>query len=251
MQAQNLFLTNRQLRDLNPLIAGEQVCDPGHSIRSTIRKYTLVHYVFSGKGTLHIRGEEYTVLPGQAFLLRPGELASYAADEQVPWHYCWIGFDGSLALSFSELPAVFALPREVFEDFSELSRDPSVTEYRLAAKLFQVYALLFSGNTASSNRHVRRVENYIHLSYMHPIRVENIANQLNLDRRYLSRLFKKETGLSIQEYLLQVRLKEADHYLRQGYSVKESAALAGYEDVSNFSKMYKRHYGQSPASRRK
>ena len=250
MQAQNLFLTNRQLRDLNPLIAGEQVCDPGHSIRSTIRKYNLIHYVYRGKGTLHIRGEVYTVLPGQAFLLRPGERASYAADEQDPWHYCWIGFDGSLALGFSELPPVFDLPQAVFADFSQLAQDPSVTEYRLAAKLLQIYALLFSGNT-SSNRHVRQVENYIRLSYMHPIRVENIANQLNLDRRYLSRLFKKETGVSIQEYLLTVRLKEADHYLRQGYSVKESAFLAGYEDVSNFSKMYKRHYGQSPAHRRK
>ena len=86
---------------------------------------------------------------------------------------------------------------------------------------------------------------------MHPIRIAVIARQMNLDRRYLSRLFKEQTGLSIQSYLLQVRMEEADKYLLQGYSVREAATMAGYEDISNFSKLYTRHFGLSPAQRRK
>jgi AraC-like DNA-binding protein len=82
---------------------------------------------------------------------------------------------------------------------------------------------------------------------MRSIRIEDIAKQLNLDRRYLTRLFKEKTGQSIQEYLIQVRLEEAVQCLQNGYSVSDTAILCGYEDVSNFSKMFKKRYGISPA----
>ena len=81
---------------------------------------------------------------------------------------------------------------------------------------------------------------------MRSIRIDDIAKQLNLDRRYLTRLFKEKTGQSIQEYLIQVRLEEAAHCLQSGYSVNDTATLCGYEDVSNFSKMFKKRYGISP-----
>ena len=250
MQENNLFLTNRHLQDLNPLLAGTHDCDPGYGLRPSIRNHTLIHYVFRGKGTLFARGESYPVKAGEAFLIRQGEVANYQADKEDPWYYCWIGFDGALSAKFDQLPPVFSPPEEIFRRIPRAADDPSVTEYRLSAELFRLYAHLFSA-PKRSNPHVRQVENYIRQSYMHPIRVENIAHQLNLDRRYLSRLFKEKTGVSIQQYLLNVRMDEATNYLRQGYSVQECAHMVGYEDVSNFSKMYKRHFGSSPAHRRK
>lgn len=250
MKENSFLLTNRHLQDLNPVIAGTHDCDPGYGISPAIRKYTLIHYVFRGKGTLFARGNAYPVRAGQAFLIPLGELANYRADTEDPWYYCWIGFDGALSARFDQLPLVFSPPEEVFRRMTRVADDPSVTEYRLAAELFRLYALLFSEPTLH-NPHVRQVENYIRLSYMHPIRVEHIAQQLNLDRRYLSRLFKEKTGMSIQQYLLNVRMDEANNYLRQGYSVKECAHMVGYEDVSNFSKLYKKHFGKSPTHRRK
>jgi AraC-like DNA-binding protein len=81
---------------------------------------------------------------------------------------------------------------------------------------------------------------------MENISVELIAQQMNLDRRYLTRLFKAKTGKTMQEYLIEVRLKQACEYLRQGFSVNHTASLCGYEDVSNFSRMFKKRYGLSP-----
>lgn len=242
----NLFLTNRHLQDINPLIAGEHICDPGYGVRPFTRKYTLIHYVIRGKGTLFARGQTFEVTAGQAFLIRTEELASYQADTVDPWHYRWVGFDGALSARFSELPAVFSLPEDIFRQIIRAGDDPSTAEYRIAAELLRLYARLFTKNSGD-NRHVRRVENYIHAAYMLPIRVEDIANQLNLDRRYLSSLFKKKTGQSIQEYLISVRLEEAERHLRRGYSVKESANLVGFENVSNFSRTFKQHYGKSPS----
>lgn len=245
MDNHELLLTNRQLLDLNPLIAGEQACPPGHSFGPYVRRHTLIHYVLHGKGTLFARGQAFPVTAGQAFLILPNELTTYTADLQDPWHYRWIGFDGALSGRFAELPPVFSLPEDVFRRMFRDPADPAL-EYHLSAELLRLYARLFV-RPSEKNSHVRRVETYIQSNYMRPVRVEEIASLLNLDRRYLSRLFKERTGRSIQEYLIEVRLEEAEQQLRQGRSVKEAAHLAGYEDVSNFSKIFKKHFGKSPA----
>ena len=247
MHFKELLLTNRKLQDLNPLIAGEEACAPGHSFGPAIRKYTLIHYVLRGKGTLYARGGAHAVHAGQAFVILPEEVTTYTADMDDPWYYCWVGFDGALAARFSELPPVLDLPEIFFGRIIRMSEPPSTVEYLLAAELLSLYAHLFTENR-SGHSHVRRVENYILSNYMNPIRVEQIAGELCLDRRYLSRLFKAEKGCSIQEYLIQVRLEEAERLLLRGSSVKEAAFLAGYDDVSNFSKIFKKRIGRTPAS---
>lgn len=247
MAIKQLLLTNRKLQDLNPLTAGEEACVPGHKFGPAVRKYTLIHYVLRGKGILYARGGVHPVHAGQAFVILPGEVTTYQADMEDPWYYRWIGFDGTLSARFSQLPPVLTLPEMLFGRMMHLSTQPSMAEYLLAGELFSLYAHLFTDNRDGST-HVRRVENYIRSNYMHPIRVERIAASLNLDRRYLSRLFKEETGFSIQEYLIGVRLEEAERLLLQGCSVKEAAHLAGYEDVTNFSKMFKKRTGKTPVS---
>lgn len=246
MEQINYLLTNRHLKDLNPLIAGQHKCKPGHKFGPAVRKYTLIHYVVSGTGTFHARGGVHTVKAGQAFLILPGETTTYEASAHDPWQYRWVGFDGELSADFFRLPPVFTPDSEIFSRLERINEDPSVAEYRLSAELLGLYASLFAAET-DRNPHVQRVENYIRSTYMYPVRIEQIANQLNLDRRYLSRLFKKKTGRSMQEFLMDVRLEESTGLLRQGYSVAETAHLVGYEDVSNFSKMFKKHFGKSPS----
>ena len=246
MTFRNLFLTDRGLRDLNPVDAGEEVCKSGKSFGPHTRKYTLIHYVLRGKGTLYARGKAFPVEAGQAFLILPGEITTYTADTADPWHYCWIGFNGALSAQFATLPAVLDLPRELFSPILRTEPADSAPEYRLAAMLMTLYDRLFSG-MKTENRHVMRVENYIRSNYMLPIRVEEIARLLNLNRRYLGRLFKEHTGKTVQEFLIDVRMEAAVNQLRGGSSVSEAAQLCGYEDVSNFSKMFKQRFGKSPS----
>lgn len=246
MHTQNLLLTNRHLQDLNPLIAGEEICKPSHRFGPSVRKYTLIHYVIKGKGVFYAREGCYPVEAGQAFLILPEEVTTYEADASDPWHYQWIGFDGTLSTHFAQLPPVFTVKDDIFRKAFRPISDPATQEFHLASVLFLLYASLFSSKI-STNQHVQRVQSYIQTSYMRAVRIEDIALQLNLDRRYLSRLFKQKTGQSIQNYLIQTRLEAAVQYLESGYGVNDTAMLCGYEDVSNFSKMFKKRYGVSPA----
>lgn len=243
---ENIALVNRRFRDLNPLIIGQEQCLPGHSFGPAVRNYTLIHFVDRGTGFFCKNGTRYSVGAGEAFLILPDEITTYYASEDTPWQYHWIGFDGALTERFTSLPPVFAFSRNwASEMLSTYQADEKMSEYRVTALLFQMFADFFA--VEKPNHHyVRKVKDYILALYMKEIRVEEIARQLNLDRRYLSRLFKEKTGKTIQEYLILVRMEAAKKQLERGASVAEAAQLCGYEDVCNFSKMFKRMYGISP-----
>ncbi len=240
----DIIIVNRRLHELNPLFVGEQECTSGYSFGPAVRKYTLIHYIVKGKGTVTKGDKSYTVHAGEAFIINPHEVVTYAADKDEPWHYQWVAFDGTLSARFAELPTVIPFPAGLTHDMLDATQK-DLPEYRVAALLFNMYVRLFEGKK-SSHHYVRRVQNYIHALYMKPLSVEAIAAELNLDRRYLSRLFKQKTGQTIQEYLISTRMEQASSYLSDGYSVAETAAFCGYEDVFNFSKMFKKHFGKSP-----
>ena len=241
----NIALINRNLHDLNPLIVGEEACCPCHKFGPAIRNYTLIHFVSKGKGTFTREGVDYEVRAGEAFIIREGEITTYIADEKEPWTYNWVCFDGELSHSFNELPAVVPVPRNWAREMLDACENDGMKEYRIAALLFEMYAEMLS-KKKPQNHYVRRVKNYIDNMYMQKITVEGLAQMLNMDRRYLSRLFKSKIGKSIQEYIISVRIDEAKRRLDSGSSVFEAAVLCGYEDVCNFSKMFKRLTGKCP-----
>jgi AraC-like DNA-binding protein len=243
------LLNDRQMQDLNPLIAGEEACPPGKSFGPHIRSYTLLHYVRSGRGTLFSRGKAHPVHAGQLFIILPGEVTTYTADSIDPWHYCWVGFNGALADRFRQLPAVVDADEGLI--LSLFPKDGQKNpEMHIAGGLFQLCAALLPA-AAESGSHVQKVKNLIAQAYMQPLQVADIANALHLDRRYLTRIFRESTGLSIQQYLMDVRMAAADRHLSQGCSVQDTARLCGYADSSNFSRMYKKHRGISPQAYRK
>ncbi len=244
-KTRSYILTNRRLGDLNPLFVGEEPCAAGYSYGPTVRHYTLMHYVLRGKGTVIKKDERCEVHAGEAFLIHPDEAVTYTADAADPWHYQWVAFDGALSERFRSLPTVIRPPADILQKMIDL-REDSLAEYRIAALLFELYAALF-GDKPERQNYVRRVKDRIRALYMQPLRVEQIANELNLDRRYLSRIFKAHTGKTVQEYLISVRMQAAQHCLDDGFSVEQTAHLCGYDDPSNFSKLFKKRCGKSPA----
>lgn len=245
------LLTNRHFSDLNPLFFGREECENGHAFGPAIRKYTLIHYVERGHGTLYKGGREYMVTAGQIFIILPDEITFYKADDDDPWVYRWIAFDGALSELFAKIEPVMSVSDKHFPRVTEKDRREPMIEYTLAAQLFTLVTKVTSLESERTSDYVRRVKDYIKSSYMRAIRVEDIADSLNLDRRYLSRLFKSETGRTMQDYITSVRIKEAKRLLDEGYGVCETAGFCGYADYCNFSKIFKRECGISPANWKK
>ncbi len=243
-------LIDRRFGDLNPLIIGEEACAPGHTFGPAVREYTLIHFVTAGNGLFWREGVAYPVHAGEAFIIRSGEVTTYSADQNDPWSYQWVGFTGALTAKFTDFPAVVPYHRNWVEEMLSSYENDGMGEWRVASLLFSMCAEFFAV-LKPKNHYVRRVQTYIDSLYMQPIRVEAIAEQLSLDRRYLSRLFKAKMGCTVQEYLIRVRMEAAKRQLLAGASVAEAAQRCGYDDVCNFSKMFKRMTGKSPGQIKK
>lgn len=248
---EDFILVDRGASDLNPLVLGAEMCEPGYRFGPTVRPYFLLHYVLSGRGHFFLAGQEYAIEAGQYFLIPPGEAGTYEADREEPWHYFWIHFTGNVANRLTALPSpVGSLSRATMTELYQAAKNnfpgwEGAKEEYVTSILYRIVAEMLV-NRPSHSHYARRAQNYIRTMYMQDISVEEIAASLSLNRRYLSRLFKTRYGITMQEYLVNVRLEAAARLLEEGYTVGESAQLCGYRDAFNFSKMFHRRYGVSP-----
>jgi AraC-like DNA-binding protein len=77
--------------------------------------------------------------------------------------------------------------------------------------------------------------------------ISDLAARLHLSTSHLQRIFKRETGTRLGEWLIAQRLHEAAYLLANSYlSVKEIAGAAGYEHVSSFIRAFERRYVLTP-----
>ena len=82
---------------------------------------------------------------------------------------------------------------------------------------------------------------------MNDIVIGDIAKNIGLDRKYLSRIFKEVMGITIRDYLNEVRITKAKNFLVDyHYNVITTASLTGYSDSFAFSNFFKRHTGHPP-----
>ena len=83
-------------------------------------------------------------------------------------------------------------------------------------------------------------------------RLDNIAQQVALSESTLKRYFKVTFGKSVYEYYLEKKMDFAKTLLLgKPITVNEAAEILGYEKVSNFIDIFKKHHGYSPGSMKK
>ncbi len=94
---------------------------------------------------------------------------------------------------------------------------------------------------------VNEALNFIDRNLSNKISLKEVAQYLNLDSSYLSRLIKKETKITFTEHLLNRRLKESKRLLKYTkYNISEIAFIVGFTSTSYFIKCFKVEEGQSP-----
>lgn len=213
--------------------------------------YYLIYCVMQGQGTFIYEGTSYNVRAGEGFIIHPYKVVSYYPDKNDPWSYAWIGFNGILAARFDEFDhPVLRLKRSLFWEMLACENLENMREEYLVSKLFLLYSAAFLDHSPQSD-YVRQACDYIDANYTRDIKIYDICRMLGVDRTYLFRAFKKKMGISMQQYLIQTRLSRAKQMLQQGYRVSETSAAAGYNDIFNFSKTFKKKYGLSPLQYKK
>ncbi|MFD2611318.1 response regulator [Paenibacillus gansuensis] len=94
---------------------------------------------------------------------------------------------------------------------------------------------------------VREVHQFVEDHLSEDVSLKSIADHIYLHPVYLSRIYKLETGQGLSDYILQLRMEKAAHWLRNTHEkIYEIAMKLGYHNPNYFAKTFKKHFGMTP-----
>jgi AraC-like DNA-binding protein len=107
--------------------------------------------------------------------------------------------------------------------------------------------------TRQNNRIVENAKQYIEENYsLKGLTIHEVAKKSHVSPNYLSYLFKKNTGFSVWEYVIKLRMEESKSLiLNTDLRRYEIAERVGYESPEHFSKIFKKYFGVSPTELKK
>lgn len=92
-----------------------------------------------------------------------------------------------------------------------------------------------------------QVNDYIQRNYSRKITLNDIAQELHANSSYLSRLYKKESGMNLFDVVLQKRIEKAKEYMEDtDRKIYEISQAVGFDDTGYFSRVFKKYSGMSP-----
>lgn len=127
--------------------------------------------------------------------------------------------------------------------FIELMYELSLTsDYRLLSTSAFAHTTM-----TTDSRRVQKVKDYIDVNFKDDIRLQVLADLANMTPTAFSRFFKLRTAKSISEYIIDVRLGHAARMLADStMAVVEICYRCGFNNISNFNRIFKRKKGLTP-----
>ncbi|WP_295736473.1 AraC family transcriptional regulator [uncultured Oscillibacter sp.] len=262
---------NENFLDLRLFQYGWEQCAPLHSFGPFVRNHYLFHYIISGRGYLDANGPDgftrrYSLEAGQGFLICPGLVNTYCADQRDPWKYTWLEFGGLRAEEFLDAAGLGPAqpvyrPKSITQAVPVRDAMLYIADHSSASTLCLIGhlclfldALIQSSSTRREIRSSRLQDFYIQEAvtfmehnYQRELTVEEIADVCKLNRSYFSKLFRDTMGCPPQEFLIRLRLARAAELMRTTKSsIGVIAAACGYPNQLHFSRAFKKRYGVSP-----
>lgn len=256
-QAQEMFLY--------PLRCGLFVYLPGYSLTRDSFDSFLLMYIQKGELSLTFEGHTRRVKAGSFVLLDCYKLHSFSTTKG--WECMWCHFDGVTARAYynsivSRLGNVFTL-HDTYPVLSKLTailkifysgapvREPMLSKY-LTDILTEF--LLYSPVNVHSHNYMNMSEEiitYINEHLNEELRVEDLAAKAGLSQFHFIRTFKKETGFTPHEYIVNTRIATAKYLLKNSrLAVKDICFATGFSSESVFCGAFKRHQGITPVQYR-
>ena len=246
-------------------------CEPNKCWGPGIIDHYKLFFTMDGFGTLEIGTQSFEIPPGTGFVIPPNVVASYKPHIEGQWQYFWITFSGKNAdiylnrANLSKEQPVFSIEdtegfQTHFRDlFHSISHSKSMDLKALSA-FYRLMSMIIDGNAVEykNDDHITQQDYYlnqgiefIQTNYTRHLQIEEIANYVSVDRKYLYQIFKNKLKQSPKQYLIDLRMKRAIDLLKSSdISIRQVANSIGYSDPFLFSKMFKKKTGLSPTDYR-
>lgn len=226
-----------------------------------------IHFIFSGELSYKCNDEIITLRENDALIIPP----------QTPHHcngYSETFLKASLAfmVDSSKLSHIvnskkckkFEISKEIIDSVNfilkQSEKSDFLTPHLISNKILEMLYYVCNSLGISLPESLEKdtdprlltAKRYIEHNKDRIISCEDVAKECCLSRKQLSRIFKKHTGMTLTEYLIDSRVKYAKKLvLNKEHSIKEISFMLGFESESCFVSFFKRHCGVPPGVFRK
>ncbi|WP_066057253.1 AraC family transcriptional regulator [Robertmurraya korlensis] len=240
-------------------------------------------FVYQGEGRVIVNQQSYEIKKGMLFFFQPFQLHKVHVEvsPQSPYERSILHFD-PITLgekSLHSFPGLSALLKKLqngvnepqafdlenmydylYEVCNRFNKSIQTSSWEEDSQLFlmQLLSCIRSNihdvdmDQSSTNKfrslyYSERIMHWIEEHYAEPFDLGLLSEELHLSKSYISRVFKRETGSSLTEYLTIRRIKQASQLLERSQTpIELIAESVGFESVSYFIQLFKRMVGTTP-----
>jgi len=239
-----------------------------HQFAPHFHKGYAIGVIEKGEYSYLYRGNTEYISQGQIVVINPYEIHTGRAVRETGWTYRMfypsISFMENLSSEIERKPS----PAPFFEEtiindsqtaalfitaHASLGDQEKFTYETLLREAFSMLITRYGKKYPPQQEFLSRKTRYIdtaidfmHEYYHQKITLSKVANLCELSPYYFIRLFTKEKGVLPHIYLMNLRVNYALDMVRKGYTLSESALLAGFADQSHMNRWFKRILGYTP-----
>ncbi len=238
-------------------------------------------FVYRGQGRVIVNQQTYDIKPGMLFFFQPFQLHKVYVEvsPDTPYERSIMHFDPlTLGKNLDCFPNLNKLLNRmqnsvieqqafdlsnyyqyVYEICEALNNSLKKNTWEEDSQLFlmQMLSCIRSNmqdmkldtelNKYRSLHHSERIMQWLQEHYMEPFDLEKLSDEVHLSKSYVSRVFKRETGSSLTEYLTILRMKQACQLLQMSEEpIEMISESVGLGSVSYFIQLFKRMIGTTP-----
>jgi AraC-like DNA-binding protein len=233
----------------------------------------LLMYFIDGEGNIKIKGEHYSIHPGDVFFITPEDLFHCSIDPGTSHERLTLHIQPNFPSNFpcdthtlreqffckaacNYIPSTIAHGLQIdaiFTKLHNLMQHAGNSSAPLAVcKVIELMHAVIQANQAqptTPNKQsplIKQVLKYLESNITSPFDMQKVANHFNISQSHLSHVFKKHTGISLWNYVILQRINLFNRLISEGITAEEACYQAGFQNYSNFFRLYKRHMGITP-----
>jgi AraC-like DNA-binding protein len=237
-------------------------CSPSWQILADRFPIWDITYVTQGTAAYIIDGTPLTVKAGDILCLQPGHTREAKPSPKNTMQCYSCNFElrsnkGKSAVLPFPLISNIGVRKDIIRQFQDLSFTwlDRQSGYKIKAQgvftliLHRLFELIvFKIDTSADDDRVKKITKYIAKHYSEKLSVRRMAELSELNPVYCGALFKKTTGVTMNQYQIRMRVRNAENMLRSGeYKVKQTAEYCGFCDLFHMYKQFKAILGIAPS----